>query len=161
MPKLKLVGFVVRLPGAVPVPETAMFTEPVEPSLARAKVPFTLPAAVGLNTIWKLAVCCGARVRGKLKPVVLKLAPLTISCVTITVELPVLVRTSFWLWVPPMGTFPKLTLAGAAASMPVTEPVTTLVEDFPTLSPWQPSILARASRTGIAIQRPGDRFIKR
>ena len=143
----------------MPIPEIAILTELLEPSSARARVPFTLPAVVGLNRIWKLAVCCGARVMGKLKPVVLKPAPLTVSCVTVTLELPVLDRISVWLWFVPAGTFPKLRLAGAAASMPVTELVTT--EDFPTLSPWQPSIVARAIRAGIAIQRPGDRFIKR
>lgn len=159
MPKLKLVGLVVRLPGAIPFPDIAIITELVDPSSVRAKVPFTLPAVVGLNTIWKLAVCCGASVMGKFKPVVLKPAPLTVSWLTVTLELPVLVRISVWLWVTPVGTFPKLRLAGAAARIPVTEPVTT--EGFPTLSPWQPSIVARASRAGITSQRPGDRFIKR
>jgi hypothetical protein len=152
-PKLKLVGFVVRLPGSAPVPESKIFTRLVVPALTRDKFPLALPTAVGLNTIWKLAFCCGAKVRGKVNPVLLKPEPVTTAWVIVTLELLVLAKTSVWLCAVPVCTLPKLRLAGAAASVPVT--VKTWVEDFPTLIPWQPSIVARASKAGIAIQRLG------
>ena len=119
------------------------------------KLPLALPAAVGLNTIWKLAFCWGAKVRGKVNPVVLKPGPVTVTCVIVTLELLVLVKTSVWLCAVPVCTLPKLTLAGAAESVPAAVTVRVWVEDFPTLMPWQPSMVARASKAGIAIQRLG------
>jgi hypothetical protein len=122
---------------------------------AKAKLPLALPAAVGLNTTWKLRLCCGARVRGRVKPFVLKPVPVTVACVTVTLELPVLVTTSVWVWDAPVCTVPKSMLAGLTVNVPVCVDAG-CAEDFPaTLIPWQPSIVARASRAGIAIQRLG------
>jgi hypothetical protein len=157
LPKLKVLGFavrlpLVRLPGAAPVPESAIFTGSPP---AKAKLPLALPTVVGLNTIWKLTLCCGNRVKGRVKPVVLKPEPVTVACVTVTLELLVLASTSVWLWAVPVCTAPKLMLAGVAAIVPVAVDAG-CVEDFPaTLIPWQPSMVARASRAGIAIQRLG------
>lgn len=159
LPKLTVVGLVVRLaigklPEAAPVPESATFMGTPEPP-ARAKLPLAPPTAVGLNTIWKLTLCCGARVRGRVKPVVLKPVPVTVACVTVTLELLVLVTTSVWFWDVPVCTVPKSMLAGLTVNVPVCVDAG-CAEDFPaTLIPWQPSIVARASRAGIAIQRLG------
>lgn len=85
----------------------------------------------------------------------LKPVPVTVACVTVTVELPVLVTTSVWLWDVPVCTVPKSMLAGLTVNVPVCVDAGS-VEDFPpTLIPWQPSMVARASRAGIAIQRLG------
>ena len=65
-----------------------------------------------------------------------------------------LANTLVWLWVVPVCTIPKLIVAGVTAIVPVTVGAG-CAEDFPTLIPWQPSMVARASRAGIAIQRLG------
>lgn len=146
----------VRLPGAAPTPEKATVSGTLAvPLLAKAKLPLALPAALGLNTIWKLTLCCGCRVSGRVKPVVLKPEPVTVACVTVTSELLVLANTSVWLWAVPVCTVPKLMVAGLTVNVPVVVDAG-CGEDFPaTLIPWQPSITARARRAGIAIQRLG------
>jgi hypothetical protein len=77
LPKLKLVGFPVRSPTVTAVPESAIFTGLVAPSLVRARFPLTLPANVGLKTTLKVVLAPAASVKGKFRPVVEKPVPVT------------------------------------------------------------------------------------
>ena len=64
-----------------------------------------------------------------------------------------------WDWLVPTCTFPKLTLAVPAVRVPSSVFWVLWILDLLVLSPWQPSIVARASRAGIAIQRLGGAVI--
>lgn len=68
---------------------------------------------------------------------------------------PVLVRVTEMVWLVPICTLPKLMLAGVALSEPVSGVCVLWELDLPVLTPWQPSIKARASTTASAFQRVG------
>ena len=53
-------------------------------------MPLALPAALGENVTYKFALCCGARVIGKFGPAKLNSLPLTVTCVMVRFDLPVL-----------------------------------------------------------------------
>jgi hypothetical protein len=69
LPKLKLVGLVVKAPAATPVPEIAIFTELL--SEVRAILPLALPALAGAKTTLMVALCPAAKVKGGVNPVML------------------------------------------------------------------------------------------
>lgn len=94
MPKLKLVGFAVRLPAATAVAESVIFSGLLAPLLVSAKFPLTLPADCGLKTTLKVVLCPGAKVTGRVKPVVLKPVPVTLACVMVRLVPPVLLSVS-------------------------------------------------------------------
>jgi hypothetical protein len=94
LPKLKLVGFAVSVSTAPVVPESAIFTGLVEPSLTSATFPPVLPLDCGLKTMLKVVLCPAARVKGKLSPLVLKPVPVTLACEMIRLEPPVFISVS-------------------------------------------------------------------
>jgi hypothetical protein len=69
LPKLKLVGLVVKSPTVTPIPEMEIFTEPL--SAVTARLPLELPAFVGPKTTLTAALCPTAKTRGKVTPVML------------------------------------------------------------------------------------------
>jgi hypothetical protein len=76
-PKPKLVGLAERLPVATAVPESATLSVLLEPLFVSVRVPLASPADWGAKTTLKVAPCPGIRVKGKLKPVVVKPLPVT------------------------------------------------------------------------------------
>lgn len=106
------------MPAATPVAESAIFTGLVPLSFVRAKLPFTAPADVGLNTTLKVTLCPAASAKGTFKPVVLKPVPVTPACVMLMVDPLVFVSKSDWLWLVPTCTFPKVMATGAAFNPP-------------------------------------------
>ena len=94
LPKLKLVGFVIKLPAATPVPVMAIFSGLPVASLVRATFPLTSPVDCGLKTMLKVALCPAVSVRGSVRPVTLKPLPVTPDGEMVTVVVPVLVIVS-------------------------------------------------------------------
>jgi hypothetical protein len=91
-PKLKLVGLVVKAPAETPVPEIAILAEPL--SVVTARLPLALPEVVGAKTTLTAALCPAPNVNGVVTPVMLKPVPLTVACVTVMLDPPVLVRVT-------------------------------------------------------------------
>src|SRR5947209_18622703 len=80
--------------------------------LTSETLPDTLPAAVGANCMLKVMDCPAGRVRGKLSPLMLKPAPVTMPCAMVKLALPELVKVRFCTLVLLTSTLPKLTLGG-------------------------------------------------
>lgn len=102
----------------------------------------------------KGALCPGVKVTGVLIPEMLKPVPVTVTCVIVRLDPPVLLSVSDWVWLVPVCTLPKLMLAGAAPNVPGNGSVPPPCEaGLLVLNPWQPSIVARASTTTSAFRR--------
>lgn len=69
LPKLMLVGLVVRSPAATPVPESPTFVVPL--AVTNAILPLALPAVVGANLTLKFPLCPTAKVTGAVIPLML------------------------------------------------------------------------------------------
>lgn len=64
LPKLRLVGFALSVPGATPIPDTAIANDGVEPLEAIVTVPLMLPLAFGANVTVNVVLCDAPRLRG-------------------------------------------------------------------------------------------------
>jgi hypothetical protein len=94
LPKLKLVGFPLRLPAATAVPERATLSGLLDPSFVSARLALALPADWGLKTMLKVALCPASSVKGRVNPLVLNPAPVTAASVTVRLDSLVLVIVS-------------------------------------------------------------------
>ena len=93
-PKMTLLGFAVSEPAATPVPESAMFKGEPGASEAMARLPLTVPAAVGANLTENVTVWVGVNVVGSASPVIEKPVPVTVAWEIVTFDPPVLVSVS-------------------------------------------------------------------
>jgi hypothetical protein len=118
---LTLAGFAASDPEASPDPESA--TLAAAALLANATLPLTLPLACGAKVTVNGVLCPGESVRGKVKPLTLKPAPLAVAPDTVTAVPPEFVRLPVCFWLVPTGTLPKLSAVGFAASAPALTPV--------------------------------------
>ena len=75
MPKLRLAGFDPSVPGATPVPVSAIFR--VGAFEVMVTLPLTAAADAGVNEMVKLALCPAVSVTGAVIPVTLNPVPLT------------------------------------------------------------------------------------
>ena len=73
----------VTTAGVAPVPDTAKSTVLLIPVTVNETVPLLPPAAVGANFTVKLVAWVGAKVSGKVSPLMLKPAPVTVAAVTV------------------------------------------------------------------------------
>ncbi len=87
------------------------------------RLPLLLPAATGVNTALKVALCPAPTVAGRFGPLKLKPLPVADALEMVTVEPPVLVTVTATDLLLPTVTLPKLTLAGFAISEPAVTPV--------------------------------------
>src|ERR1700704_2127274 len=87
------------------------------------RLPVLLPAATGVNTALKVAVCPAPTVTGRFGPLKLKPLPVADALEIVTVEPPLLVTVTATDLLLPTVTFPKLTLAGFAIREPAVAPV--------------------------------------
>jgi hypothetical protein len=69
LPKLILVGLVVRSPAATPAPESVTFVVPL--AVTKAILPVALPIAVGAKMTLKFALCPTGKVKGAVTPLML------------------------------------------------------------------------------------------
>jgi hypothetical protein len=109
-PKLALPGVAVN-PACTPVPVTAE-TAFTPSALVTETPPVTAPLVVGANCAVSVTLCEGARVSGTVTPLTEIPVPLAATCVTVTLEFPVLDNTTFCVALLPAFTFPKFRLAG-------------------------------------------------
>jgi hypothetical protein len=88
--------------------------------LAKVTEPLTLPVTVGANTALKLRLPPPAMVCGKVSPLMLNPAPVTVAWEMVTLPVPVLLRTMVCDVLLFTTTLPKAILAGEAESCSVT-----------------------------------------
>ena len=117
-PKLSVAGDTDNWPCAVPVPDIAMLRGELEASDAMETAPLAEPAAEGENIALKVTLWFGLRVVGRLSPVIVKLALLTLACEIVTGDPPVFVSVSDRVELLPACTLPKPRLEGFADRIP-------------------------------------------
>ena len=76
LPKLTVVGFEPRVPGATPVPDNGMVRVGLEALEVIVALPLTLPADAGVNVTVKVALCPPVNVTGVVIPLRLSPVPL-------------------------------------------------------------------------------------
>src|SRR5438445_5505305 len=86
--------------------------------LVMEAVPLALPVADGANCAVKVVFCPAASVSGRDKPLMLNPVPEALAAERVTLAVPELVNVTVCDPLLPTRTFPKLTLAGLAASLP-------------------------------------------
>ena len=94
LPKARLVGVAVRVPGATPVPESAMLRLGFDPLEVMVTLPVAAPAAVGANFTENEVLWPAVKVTGKVSPLKLKPEPLVLAAEMVRLDPPVLVRVS-------------------------------------------------------------------
>lgn len=106
-------------PACVPVPLKAIIKgEPVA-SLITVAVPVALPVVVGAKPTMNVKALEGLIVAGVVTPLTLNPVPVAAILETWTAALPVLVRVTSCVLLPPAKMFPKLTVEVLAVSSPV------------------------------------------
>jgi len=114
-PKLKLDGL-GESAASMPLPASEAIVGELRALLVKETLPDMLPGAVGTNCALKALDCPGARENGKVNPLMLKPAPVTLPCVRLKLAVPELVKVTVWALAVPTATFPKLTLLGVIES---------------------------------------------
>ena len=94
LPKVRVVGFDPRAPGATPVPDNGMVTVGLEAFEVTVTLPLALPADCGVNATVKVALCPDVSVTGAVIPVKLYPVPLVPTWEIVTLEPPVFVTVS-------------------------------------------------------------------
>ena len=117
LPKLKLVGETLR-PAVAPVPDKLTVSGDPGASLDTFTVPIALPIAVGANCTFNVAVCDAFNVAGVVTPETLNPVPAATTLEMCTAVLPLLVRITLCVAVPPVATLPKLKLVVFAVNCP-------------------------------------------
>src|SRR2546425_908467 len=84
--------------------------------LTSETLPDTLPMVAGANCTLKVLDCPAARVSGRVRPVMLKPAPETVACETLTVAVPELDSTTPWVLAVDSVTLPTLMFVGFGMS---------------------------------------------
>lgn len=77
LPKLRLVGFDPKAPGATPVPDNGIVRLGFEALEVMLTLPFALPADAGVNVTVNVALWPDVRVTGVVMPLKLYPVPLT------------------------------------------------------------------------------------
>ena len=112
-------------PGCAAVPVKVMVTGEWSLSVVIVTLPDALPAAVGANTAFRVAVDAAFNVKGVVIPFTLKPVPLMAIIDMGTGVVPVLFKMMDFVLLLPMLTLPKLTDVGFTSNRPgaVAEPV--------------------------------------
>jgi hypothetical protein len=118
LPKLRLVGFALSAPGAIPVPERETDWVPLDASLLMESVALKVAAAFGVNEIFRLVLAPGAIETGNEGAVKAKYLVETEALLMLTALLPELVVVTVRLLVDPGVTPPKSRLAFARTRFP-------------------------------------------
>ena len=118
LPKLNVVGAMVSVPGAVPVPESETFKVELEAFDTTAMPPLRLAADCGANNALKVTLAPGLSVRGTVSPLMLNPVPVAVACEMVTLDPPVFVSESVKVRLLPTWALPKARLAGLAVSWP-------------------------------------------
>jgi hypothetical protein len=124
LPNATLVGVMLN-PGTAPVPVREIVIGECNWSVVTVTVPDALPPAVGVNTTMRVAVAAGFKINGVAIPLALNPAPLTARVEIWMAAVPVLLKTTVFVELPPVPTVPKLRDVGLACNWPAAavEPV--------------------------------------
>lgn len=123
LPKARLVGFGDSVPWVAPVPESGMDSVALLALELMVKVPLAAPAAVGVKTALKVALCPALSVAGRPGPVKLNPLPLAAALLMVTLSPPLFVTVTGTVLLLPTVMVPKLTLLGLGVSVPGATPV--------------------------------------
>ena len=107
MPNETLAGLADTWPAVAPVPDIGMLNGELEASETIARLPLTAPFAAGLNFAVKVTLWLGATVAGSVNPLIEKPEPVTLACMIVSEDPPVLVNVSDVLLLAPTCTFPN------------------------------------------------------
>jgi hypothetical protein len=164
--KVTLAGVAVSVAGtasSVPVPERAILRGALEALFVIESVPVFAPVTLGANRTLKELLPLGARVSGKLRPAMVKLAVEDVACEIVRLSPPLFVTVSVKVWLFPICTLPKLRLVGVAVRSPGKGSDGEPWEfDFPALNPWQPIIVPNIktmTHIGSEFQRVGRQLM--
>ena len=94
LPKFKAVGLEVNRPAGIPLPARAIVKVGFEAFETTAIAPLALPTTFGVKRTLKVTLCPLFRLKGRLKPLKLNPAPVTVACEIVTVEFPEFVNVS-------------------------------------------------------------------
>ena len=103
-----------------PLPLREMVAGELLALLATETLPLAVPAPVGANVTFSVAVCPGVRVVLALTPLALYPVPLVLTPEIVTFEFPVFVNVTLKTLLLPTFTFAKSRLVGLAPSTAVT-----------------------------------------
>ena len=84
LPKLRLEGLAMRAPDTIATPETGTLTTGFGALLVTETLPLEVPDDCGVKVTEKVFFCPGDKVRGKVRPLILKPRPVTVACFTVT-----------------------------------------------------------------------------
>jgi len=115
LPKLTLEG-VTEICGCIPVPLSEIVAGELVALLTTATLPARLPAEAGANVTLKEVDWPAARFSGSVIPLVVKPAPVALTCEMETLEFPVLEIVTLCVALVPVVRLPKLSDAGDAES---------------------------------------------
>jgi len=118
LPKLNVVGAIVSVPVAVPVPESETLKVELEAFDTTVMPPLTLAADCGANTVLKVTLAPGLSASGTVSPLMLNPVPVAVACEIVTLDPPVFVIESVKVTLLPIWALPKARLAGLAVSVP-------------------------------------------
>jgi len=121
LPKFKAEGATVNCPGAFSLPDSAMFNCGFEASERIERFPVIEPETLGVKTTPNVRLCPAPKLAGRDKPLAVNAALDTLACETVTLVVPVLVRTSVKVCEVPGRRFPKLRLPGEGVIWPAAE----------------------------------------
>ncbi len=119
LPKLKLVELTDSCGVVAATPVLLRLTVAValvEELLLTVSAPVTALVVMGADCTWRVTVCCGLRVSGKVAPATLNPVPLTVAELIVTAVVPVETKVIGKVEVEPTVTLPKLKLAGLAVN---------------------------------------------
>ena len=124
LPKFRLAGHaeIVRVPVS-PVPLTLSVSSGAPELLLSVIVPLPAPIAVGANVSVRFWVPLAGSVTGRVKPLVEKPAPLTLTLEMVALPFPGFFNCTDWEILVPTVTFPNATLPGFACSAAAATPV--------------------------------------
>jgi hypothetical protein len=94
LPKARLVGFAVNVPGATPVPERGMLKLGFDPLDVMLTLPLAAPADVGANFTANEVLWPAVNVTGKVSPLKLNPVPLAEAAEMVRLDPPVLVSVT-------------------------------------------------------------------
>jgi hypothetical protein len=121
LPKFKFAGDSVNCPGALSLPDSAMFSCGLEASERIERFPVIAPVTLGVKTTPNVTLCPAPRIEGRAKLLAVNIALDMLACEIVTLVVPVLVRVSFKVCEVPGKTLPKLRLVGEAEIWPAAE----------------------------------------
>ena len=123
LPKARLVGFAVSVPGVTPVPESGILKLESEAVEVMLTLPVAAPLVVGEKRTVNEVLWPAVNVKGKVSPLKLNLVPLAVAAEIVRFDPPVLVRVPDKFALLPTCTLPKARLVGFAVSALAATPV--------------------------------------